>query len=132
MTWNIEGFSRNLHSLKFLSIQFKPSLIFLSEPQLLQCDAATLLQTFQGCYNFHLNSEDLHVPEIAQTKSKTNGGTMILWQTSLDPFVTVIQTTSPSVTAVLFDVPGYSLPTSWYISPNSRKGSPIRVCSCCS
>ena len=31
MTWNIEGFSRNLHSLKYFTDQHKPSLVFLSE-----------------------------------------------------------------------------------------------------
>ena len=46
MTWNIEGFSRNLHSLKYFTDQYKPSLVFLSKPQLLQCDASALLKTF--------------------------------------------------------------------------------------
>ena len=109
MTWNIEGFRRNLHSLKHFTVLYEPNLIFLSEPHLLQCDAFVTLQPFLGCYSFHLNSEDLHTPEIALEKSRTKGGTMILWQSSLDPFVTIIPTSSPSVAAIILRVPGYSI-----------------------
>ena len=109
LTWNIEGFRRNVHSLKHFTVIHKPSLIFLSEPQLLQCDAAALFQTFNGCYSYHLNSEDLHCPEIALDCSKTKGGTMVMWETSLDSFITVIPTTSSSLTALLLKITGQTL-----------------------
>ena len=84
----------------------KPSFIFLSEPQLLQCDASALLMTFSGCYSFYLNSEDLHIPELALENSKTKGGTMIMWQTSLDPYITIVPTQSSSIAAILLKIPG--------------------------
>ena len=109
LTWNIEGFRRNLHSLKYFTVLHKPNFVFLSEPQLLQCDVAALLQTFHGCYSYHLNSEDLHNPEIALDNSKIKGGTMVLWQTSMDPYITIIPTNTSSITALLLKIPGYTV-----------------------
>ena len=107
MTWNVEGLHRNIHSLKYFIDLHKRHLVFLSEPQTFQCDAAILLQPVRGCYSYHLNSEDLHTPDMVLNSSKAKGGTMILWKTSLDPFVSIIPTNTPSVVAVLLKVPGY-------------------------
>ena len=32
---------------------------------------------------------------------------MVMWQTSLDPFITIIPTQSPSIAAILLNIPGY-------------------------
>ena len=109
MTWNIEGFRRNVHSLKYFTVLHNPCLVFLSEPQLLQCDVAGLLQTFRGCYSYYLNSEDLHLPELALDHTKSKGGTMVMWQTSFDPFITIIPTQSSSLAAVLLQLPGHCI-----------------------
>ena len=108
LTWNIEGLRRNVHSLKHFVDKYKPSLVFLSEPQIFLCDTSLLLQTFQGCYSYHLSSEDLYLPELALEHSKAKGGTMILWQATLDPYITVIPSDSPSIAAILMKVPGIS------------------------
>ena len=83
-----------------------PSLIFLSEPQLFQCDSSSLMKTFQGSYSHHLSSEDLLFPELALEQTKAKGGTMVLWQTSLDPFVSVLPTDSPALAAIVLKIPG--------------------------
>ena len=62
----------------------------------------SLLRTFQGQYSYHLNIEDLHQPDIALDRSKAKGGNMVLWQSSLDPFVTVIPASSAAVLVVSF------------------------------
>ena len=75
----------------------------------MQCDASSLLQPFRGCYSFHLNSEDLHIPEIALSHNKAKGGTMIMWLSSLDPFVSIIPTQSACLAAILLNIPGYCI-----------------------
>ena len=106
MTWNIEGFSRNYHSLRLLTEKFSPKLIFLSEPMLHQCDLPPYLLPFRGMYEAHLNSEDLHVPDLALDKVKAHGGTMVMWHTSLSPYVTILPSESPSYLSVLVKMPG--------------------------
>ena len=75
----------------------------------MQCDAPSLLQTFRGCYSSFLNSEDFHSPELALDKTKAKGGTMILWKSVLDPFISIIPTESSSIAAILLNYPGYCI-----------------------
>ena len=103
--WNIESIQRNIHSLKHFTDFHKPDFVFLSEPQLFQCDAKALFRTLQGQFSYHLNSEDLHHPELALEHQKAKGGTMALWNSSLDPFVSIIPTNSSSVLALSFSPP---------------------------
>ena len=81
--------------------------MFLSEPQLFQCDASLALSPMSG-YSFHLNSEDSSLPSMAMDQRHAWGGTLALWHTSLDPFVTMLPTTSPSVLPILLSIPGLS------------------------
>ena len=104
-TWNIEGLKRNVHSLKHFVDLFRPELIFLSEPQLHHCDLKPLISPLQGQYSSFLNSEDFHHPELALEQSKPKGGTMVLWKNSLDPFITVMPTSTPSVSVIVFKSP---------------------------
>ena len=99
-SWNIEGLRRNIHSLKHFIGLHDPHLIFLSEPQIFQCDIDSLFKTLEGQFSFHLNSEDLLHPELALEHHKAKGGTLALWKSSLDPFVTVIPTLSSSALAI--------------------------------
>ena len=64
-SWNIEGLKRNIHSLKYFIDLHKPELIFLSEPQVFQCDVNAILETVHGQFSYHLNSEDFHQPDLA-------------------------------------------------------------------
>ena len=108
-SWNIEGLRRNIHSLKHFTDLHSPDLILLSEPQTFQCDVKSLFKTLQGQFSFHLNSEDLLHPDLALEHPKAKGGTMALWKLSLDPFITVLPTSSPSVLAIALAIPGYAI-----------------------
>ena len=71
-----------------------------------QCDLPPLLLPFQGRYVSHLNSEDLYAEDLPLTKSRAHGGTMILWHTSISPFITVLAAKSPSFQSILIKMPG--------------------------
>ena len=122
-SWNIEGLRRNSHSLKHFTDLHRPDLIFLSEPQAFQCDVACTLKMFRGSYSHHLNSEDTYQPDPALEKSRAKGGTLLMWKSSLDQYVSVIPSTSPSVQALSLSIPNY--PTSFhigiYLQPVAKK-----------
>ena len=67
MTWNVEGLHRNIHSLKYFIDLHKPHLVFLSEPQTFQCDAALLLQPVRGCYSYQLNQFSFYIQSSVST-----------------------------------------------------------------
>ena len=99
---------RNLFNLKNFAINYKPKLIFLSEPQLFQSDLPTIMKYFQGEYSVSLNSEDLHNPELSLTTSRAKGGTMVMWQKHLDPYVTVNVPDSSSFLPIVIEIPGFT------------------------
>ena len=70
------------------------------------CDLQPLLLPFRGKYEAHLNSEDFHQPELALEKAKAHGGTLLMWQSSISPFITVLPTKSPSFQSLLLKLPG--------------------------
>ena len=88
---------------------FKPSLICLSEPQLFQCDVKSALEPIQGEYCFFLNSEDLHSPELPLENMRAKGGTMLLWEISLDPYITILPSTTSSILPMLFKPPNHTM-----------------------
>ena len=104
MTWNIEGFIRSKHSLKTFVDQTKPDLILLSEPMLFQCDLQQNALLFED-YSAALSSEDLYDTEIPYRKRRAYGGTMFLWKSAFDPYVTQIPFSSPSILSILFSPP---------------------------
>ena len=67
------------------------------------------MKYLSGDYCFSLNSADKFDPDLPLTKSRTHGGTMILWKIQLDPFVTVYPATSSSFLPILFHPPGSPL-----------------------
>ena len=107
LSWNIEGARRGAQALAHLSSLQPTALMFLSEPQLFLCDASLALSPMTG-YSFHLNSEDATLPSMAMDQRRAWGGTLALWHSSLDPFVTVLPTTSPAVLPVFLSIPGLS------------------------
>ena len=107
ISWNIEGLARNVYNLDHFLCEFKPSLVFLSEPQVFQCDIDRLMIPFNGKYKFVLNSKDSHDLDLPMEKLKAKGGTMAMWDTKIDQHVTVLKTNSPSVLALLVKLPGH-------------------------
>ena len=96
MTWNIEGFKRNHLNLKLFCDSETPDLVFLSEPQIFQCDIALFSRSFSGKY-----SEESNNPELALDNSKAYGGTLVMWKSELDPFITPLPTSSPAFLPIL-------------------------------
>ena len=56
----------------------------------------------QGHYLCSLNFSDKHDPELPLRKSKSFGGTMVLWRRELDPFIVVEDKPSASFLPVIF------------------------------
>ena len=86
--------------------KFAPSLVFLSEPQTFQCDIRNVTLDMFPLYNFYLNSEDIFDQSLALEKSRAKGGTMLLWPSSLDPYVTILPTTSPAILPAMVKMRG--------------------------
>ena len=107
ISWNIEGARRGAQALSHLSSLQPTALVFLSEPQLFLCDASLALSSMSN-FSFHLNSEDSFLPSMAMDHRRAWGGTLALWHSSLDPFVTVLPTTSSAVLPIFLSIPGLS------------------------
>ena len=99
---------RGVSNLSNIVKSRKPALMFLSEPQLYQCDSNLVLAPLLATYCHHLNSEDFFNPDLALEKHKAKGGTLCLWHKALDPFASLLPTTSPAVLPLLLSVPGLS------------------------
>ena len=95
-------------NLKYFCSEFQPDFVFISEPQLFQCDVAQLTKTFIGEYSVLLNSEETSHPELSLDTSKAHGGTLIMWKTKFDPFVVPLPTPSPAFLPILLQMPGSS------------------------
>ena len=80
--------------------------MFLSEPQLFLCDTSLALACLKPSYCHHLNGEDALLPDLALDQRRAWGGTLAMWHSSLDPFVSILPTTSSSVLPLLLSVPG--------------------------
>ena len=106
MSWNIEGLERNSYNLHHFINSVKPSLVFLSEPQIFACDVTRVMTLFEGCYKYSLNSEDKHDLDIPMDRMKAKGGTMAMWSLHIDQHITVLPTSSPSVLPLMIKLPG--------------------------
>ena len=84
-------------NLSYFIGQFKPALIFLSEPQMFYCDVFPVFSPFSSSYSYHLNSDDVFCPDLPLITRQATGGTMAMWQSHLDPHVKILPTTSSSV-----------------------------------
>ena len=82
-----------------------PSLVFLGEPQAYQCDMHTISQILGQDYCCSLNSDDVYDLELPLYKSKAKGGTMILWQKWLDPFIKTIPVTTSAFLPIVLTLP---------------------------
>ena len=100
----------------------RPEFIFLNETLLFQFEAKAATDLLHGDYNYVLSSDDSADPELPFMKSKSYGGTMILWKRSLCEFISVLSTPSPSFAAITFRPPSSppSVQVSLYL-PTSGK-----------
>ena len=101
-----------------LSDIVSPEIVFLSEPQIFQCDVALFSKSFVGKYSILLNSEETNSPDLALDHCKAHGGTLIMWKSELDPFITPLPTNSSAY---------HSLQIFTYLPYNSLKLSSFKV-----
>ena len=106
MSWNIEGFSRNIYNLRHFLDLHQPDLVFLSEPQIHSCNLDLAAKPLSGSYMYSLNTADKFDPELPLVKSKAIGGTMVLWKTQHDPYITVYPASSTAFLPIKFHPPG--------------------------
>ena len=100
---------RNIFNLKAFTDLHKPQLLFLSEPQMFQSDLPAATRYFQGEYTTILNSEDLHNPDLALSTARAKGGTMVMWQKDLDPYITVHLSDSSAFLPIVLQIPGFTI-----------------------
>ena len=62
-----------------------------------------------GQYVSYLNSEDVHDPELPFVKNRSVGGTLLLWNKWLDPYITVYPVSTCSFTPLILQLPGYQV-----------------------
>ena len=106
ISFNIEGLNRNIHNIKYFIDLILPSFIFLTEPQVFDCDVASIFEPMKGTHRFHLNSEDSFDNSLALESSKAKGGTMLIWSLSIDPYVTIMPTCTPAILPCMLKLPG--------------------------
>ena len=103
----MEGLKRNIHNLKHFLDKYVPDLIFLSEPQIFQCDLDDIMEYFRGQYMYYLNSADRHDDEIPLTLSRAHGGTLVMWKVDLDPYIEVFPVDNASFLPIILSPPGF-------------------------
>ena len=93
---------------------YQPDLVFISEPQTYQMDIQHQMYYFHDQYKYFLNSEDLHDMDLPMLKNRAKGGTMVMWNSHLDPFITVHKPSSPAFLAIIPKLP--NLPTTIHVA----------------
>ena len=73
--------------------------------QVFRSDMSLFHQYIEGDYCYHLSSEDSFDPEIPLLKRRAKGGSMVLWDRSIDPFVAPLQTPSPAICGIVISMP---------------------------
>ena len=53
-----------------------------------------------------LNSDDLYEPDLPLLKNRAHGGTLTLWKSELDPFITILPSETSRISAIVLDMPG--------------------------
>ena len=73
---------------------------------LFQCDLSLEMNLFKGEYCSSLSSDDLLDPELPLLKMRAKGGTMALWKKIIDPYVTIVPSSTSSILSLVFSPPG--------------------------
>ena len=92
--------------MKYFTELLTPSIIFLTEPQVFECDVSSIFEPMKATHRFHLNSEDVFNDSLALEKSKAQGGTMLVWSLSIDPYVTIMPTSTSAILPCMLKLPG--------------------------
>ena len=97
-------------------------LVFLSEPQIFQSDIDRTMRPVSGQYCYHLNSDDLHDPDLAMIRNRSIGGTLVMWTKSLDPYVSIHPVSTTSFIPLILQLPGYpvSIHIALYLPTSGR------------
>ena len=82
-----------------------PDLVFISESQTFQSDIKPLMQTLQCKYDYFLNSDDLHSPEVSVKQAFSYGGTLLLWKNELTSFISIFPVDTPAFTPLILKAP---------------------------
>ena len=114
MSWNCENLKNNIHVLNQVLCSEKLLLVSLSETQLFQCDAYQVMHFVESEYNYFLNSDDFHDPELPTTNNRSLGGTMLLWNKDIDPYVEVLKPSSQAFLVAVLKLP--SMKTSLHVT----------------
>ena len=64
------------------------------------------MELFKDNYCSELNSPDKYDVDIAMSRNRAQGGTMVLWRRALDKYISTFPVTSPSFLPVIFSPPG--------------------------
>ena len=83
MSWNIEGLRRNAYNVLHFISTYDPLLVFLSEPQIFNCDIDNIKNMFSS-YKLLLNSPDMFDLSLPLDKMKAKGGTLTMWHVLID------------------------------------------------
>ena len=68
-----------------------------------------IMKPLSGDYCASLNSADLYDPCLPLHKSKAHGGTLVLWKSEHDPYITVWPLSTTSFLPIIFHPPGSAL-----------------------
>ena len=63
------------------------------------------MKHFQGEYSVSLNSNDLYDLDLPLRSNRAKGGTLVMWKSSLEPFITVHRTESSSFLPIIINIP---------------------------
>ena len=80
-------------------------MVFLSETQIYECDFSLFTSYLEGYYCHSLSSQDTIDPEIPLLYKKARGGTMIFWEKSLDPYISVLKSPSSAMCGIVMEFP---------------------------
>ena len=89
-------------------------MAFLSEPKVFSHDMQKFMRHFAPDYCYYLNSDDKHDLDLPLSRSQAFGGTLVLWKSSLDSFISVHPVSTSSFLPVIYKPP--DLPTSIHIA----------------
>ena len=77
----------------------------MSEPWLFQSDLSLATNLLQTHYKIFLNSDDLYDPDLPLLQSRAHGGTLTMWKSELDPFITILPPQTSRISNIIFDLP---------------------------
>jgi hypothetical protein len=101
-----------------------------------QSDIATTMGPVDSTHCYYLNSDDLHDNDLALKKTKSLGGTLLMWKKKLNPYVSIYSVNTHAFTPLVLQLPGHKisihislyLPTSGKDQEFVNELSNLRLC----